>query len=98
MDNEATSSARKWTFLTNHLHIILCLHRDDTSTIRSLAVNIGITERSVQRILKELIEEEVITSQRDGRNNTYQINYHYKLRHELEKNHNIGELLEILKE
>ncbi len=87
-----------WTFLTNHLHVILCLHRDEETTVRSLALSIGVTERSVQRILNELVEAQVITREREGRRNVYKIDYKYRLRHQLEKNHNIGELLELLKE
>jgi len=88
----------KWTFLTNHLHVVLCLHRDNRVTVRQLATQIGITERSVQRILSELVEVKAISRKRDGRRNQYQINYEYRLRHPLEKNHSIGELLELLEE
>ena len=88
----------KWTFLTNHLHVILCLHRENKITVRELAAQIGITERSVQRILSELVEVDAISRKRDGRRNLYEINYAYRLRHLLEKNHSIGELLELLEE
>lgn len=95
--NKPTPS-RNWTFLTNHLHVILCLHRDTATTVRNLALSIGITERSVQRILNELVEVNAITRERDGRRNIYKIDYKHRLRHQLEKNHSIGELLELLKE
>ena len=88
----------KWTFLTNHLHVLLCLHRDENITVRQLATNIGITERSVQRILSELEEVEAISREREGRRNRYEINLEYRLRHPLERNHSIGELLELLEE
>ena len=88
----------KWTFLTNHLHVLLCLHRDKNITVRQLATNIGITERSVQRILSELEEVEAITREREGRRNRYEINLEYRLRHPLERNHSIGELLNLLEE
>lgn len=98
--NSATneSSVSKWTFLTNHLHVILCLHRDGDSTVRELASLIGITERSVQRILSELEEANTISRKREGRRNRYQINLKYRLRHPLERNHSIGELLDLLEE
>ena len=93
-----TKISGKWTFLTNHLHVILCLHRDHDITVRILATQIGITERSVQRILKELEDAKAITRRRDGRRNLYQIRYKHRLRHPLEKNHTIGEVLELLEE
>ncbi len=92
------STSSNWTFLTNHLHVILCLHREKETTVRDLALCIGVTERSVQRILNELVESEVITRERDGRRNIYKIDYTYRLRHKLERNHSIGELLELLRE
>ena len=92
------SIASNWTFLTNHLHAILCLHRKEETTVRNLAVQIGVTERSVQRILNELVDAGAITREREGRTNSYTIDYNYRLRHKLEKNHTIGELLELLKE
>ncbi len=95
--NQASTSSN-WAFLTNHLHVILCLHRKEETTVRNLAVRIGITERSVQRILNELVDSGVITRERDGRRNTYKIDYEYRLRHKLERTHSIGELLELLKE
>ena len=95
---KAVNTTSNWTFLTNHLHVILCLHRDKETTVRNLASYIGITERSVQRILNELVDCGVITRERDGRRNVYKIDYDYRLRHELEKNHSIGELLRLLKE
>ncbi|MGB0993854.1 MAG: helix-turn-helix domain-containing protein, partial [Akkermansiaceae bacterium] len=82
----------------NHLHVILCLHRDNAITVRNLASLIGITERSVQRILSELEEAKAISRKREGRCNTYKIRYTYRLRHSLEKNHTIGELLTLLEE
>ena len=88
----------KWTFLTNHLHVILCLHREENVTVRQLATKIGITERSVQRILGELEEVKAISREREGRCNRYEINLKYRLRHPLERNHSIGELLNLLEE
>lgn len=92
------STSSNWAFLTNHLHVILCLHRKEETTVRNLAISIGITERSVQRILNELVDSKVITRERDGRRNIYKIDYEYSLRHHLERNHSIGELLELLEE
>lgn len=93
-----TEPNRKWTFLTNHMHVLLCLHRDGETTVRDLASQIGITERSVQRILSEMVEAKVLTRKKIGRCNRYSIRKTYRLRHPLEKNHTVGEILAILEE
>lgn len=95
---DQSAKTYKWTFLTNHLHVILSLHRDSEITVRMLALNIGITERSVQRILNELEEVGAVERTKTGRNNSYKIDYKHRLHHPLEKNHTIGEVLELLEE
>lgn len=86
----------QWTFLTNHLHVLVSLSRVPTSRIRDLADEVGITQRAVQRILAELVEDEVINIEKDGRRNIYTINPKKRLCHPLESKHSIGQLLEIL--
>ena len=50
-----------WTFLTNHSHVLICLSRDPLMRLRDIAVQVGITERAVQRIVADLEAGEVIT-------------------------------------
>ncbi len=82
-----------WTFLTNHTHVLICLHRDPTIRLRDVAQAVGITERAVQRIVQELEEAGVITRERDGRRNTYQVDAQSLLRHPLEGHCSVGDLL-----
>ena len=86
-----------WSFLTNHTHLLVCLSRDPDLTVRRLAMMVGITERSVQRILAELEESGVVTRTREGRRNRYEVDLKYQLRHPLESQHTVGELLATLR-
>ena len=45
--------AESWTFLTNHAHVLVLLHRDPELRLRDLAEQVGITERATQRIVGE---------------------------------------------
>ncbi|MDC0302684.1 winged helix-turn-helix domain-containing protein [bacterium] len=90
------SSTPHWTFLTNHFHIIVSLSRDPYSRIRDLSDEVGITQRAVQRILAELVDDKVLKVRKEGRRNHYTINRRKRLRHPLENQHNIGDLLDIL--
>jgi DNA-binding MarR family transcriptional regulator len=85
-----------WTFLTNHFHIIVSLSREPYSRIRDLSDQVGITQRAVQRILAELVEDKVLKVRKEGRRNHYTINRKKRLRHPLEHQHSIGDLLDIL--
>lgn len=80
----ATTTDARWTFLTNHTHILLCLARDPELRIRDIADLVGITQRAVQRILVELEESGALTHTRVGRRNRYQVNLDCQMRHPLE--------------
>jgi DNA-binding IclR family transcriptional regulator len=85
-----------WTFLTNHMHVLVCLGRDPDLRIRDLSQQIGITERAVQRILHELVAEGYLELIKEGRRNHYRVLTERRLRHPLEGNTTVGALLELL--
>ncbi len=90
------STPASWTFLTNHSHVLMCLHRDSQIRLRDVADEVGITERAVQRIIQELEEAQVITRQREGRRNQYRVNTRSHLRHSLESHCTVGDLLKMV--
>ena len=85
-----------WTFLTNHTHVLVCIVRDPTITMRAVADQVGITERGVQRIIHELELDGYLTRTRVGRRNTYQLRAHQPLRHPLEASTTLDALLDFL--
>jgi DNA-binding Lrp family transcriptional regulator len=85
-----------WTFLTNHTHVLVCIARDPGTTMRSIAENVGITERAVQRIVGELVEGGYLTRTRDGRRNEYRLDASAPLRHPLERGTRLEDLLAVL--
>ncbi|MEM6749146.1 MAG: winged helix-turn-helix domain-containing protein [Planctomycetota bacterium] len=85
-----------WTFLTNHSHVLICIGRNPRMRLRDVAERVGITERAVQRIVRELGEAGVLERHREGRNNVYRLNRGAPLRHPLESHHQIGELLDLI--
>lgn len=87
-----------WTFLSNHLHVLLCLAEEPDVRLRDVADRVGITERAVQRIVSELEFAGIITRAREGRRNHYEIHGKVSLRHPLEAHHTVGELIALLAE
>lgn len=85
-----------WTFLTNHGHVLLALHRQPDLRQREIAALVGITEGATQRILTELQDCGYLDVERVGRRNRYRVNNDLGLRHPLEDGHCIGELLDTL--
>jgi hypothetical protein len=84
---------RGWTFLTNHAHVLVCIAEEPNVRGRDIAAQVGITERAAQSIVSDLVAEGYVTRHREGRRNRYEVNPDAPLRHPLEQDHTIGELL-----
>jgi predicted DNA-binding transcriptional regulator len=98
-DDRAVKSGRAgWTFLTNHGHVLLCIFEDPGIRGRDIAERVGITERAAQAIIADLVDQGYLTRTRVGRRNSYSINSDRPLRHAVEAQHTIGELLQLLGE
>lgn len=93
---QQSETTSQWTFLTNHTHVLVCLSQNEAITVRELAVQIGITERSVQRILSELETDGVLKKFKEGRQNRYEINTKQRLRHPLEHEKTVEQLLKAI--
>lgn len=88
--------AGDWTFFTNHAHVLVCLARDPDSLLREVADEVGITEGAVQRIVSELVEAGYLRRTRVGRRNRYVLDRSRPLRHPLERDTTVGDLLAAL--
>jgi predicted transcriptional regulator len=86
----------RWTFLTNHAHVLLCIAREADIRLRDVADSVGITERAAQRIAADLESEGYITTERIGRRNRYIVCSELPLRHPLEEHQSVGSLLKLL--
>lgn len=86
----------RWTFLTNHAHVLIILHGDPELVLREVAVRVGITERAVQRIVHDLEEGGFIEREKVGRQNRYRVLKDQPLRHPIEAHRTIGDLLHLI--
>jgi predicted ArsR family transcriptional regulator len=86
----------RWTFLTNHAHVLAVLHSDPQLVLRQVAIEVGITERAVQRIVQDLEEGGFIQREKVGRQNRYQVLTGQSLRHPIEAHRKIGDLLKLI--
>src|SRR5262245_58375751 len=65
----------KWTFLSNHGHVLLAIAREPEARVREIAHQVGITERAVLRIIAELEESGYLSHRRNGRRNNYRVHH-----------------------
>ena len=82
-----------WTFLTNHSHVLICLARDPQLRLRDLPEQVGTTERAVQGNVNDLEAAGCLTRHREGRRNRYDIATDRPMRHRVERQHIVGDLL-----
>ncbi len=85
-----------WTFFSNYGHVLVCLSRNNEARLRDVASEVGITERAVQKIVRDMQDAGFITVSKQGRCNRYRLNKRKSLRHGLESHCNIGKLLALV--
>ncbi len=90
------TAAHGWTFLTNHGHVLVCLAATPDARLRDVAERVGITERAVQQIVRELEQSGYVVKQRVGRRNNYTVVRAGRFRHPLESGTSVGEFIDLV--
>ncbi len=85
-----------WTLFSNHGHVLFCLARDSEARLRDVAADVGITERAVQKIVRDLRDGGMISIKKSGRRNCYRIHKKQPLRHELEAGCKLRGLIKVV--
>jgi|SRR5918996_5193850 predicted ArsR family transcriptional regulator len=86
-----------WSFITNHGAVLSLVAKQNQITAREIANQLGITERSVLRIISDLEAEGYLERTRDGRVNYYRVNHDLPLRRPELRDTAVGELLNLLR-
>lgn len=85
-----------WTLFSNHGHVLVCLARDPQARLRDVAADVGITERAVQKIVRDLQDGGMISVTKSGRRNCYRIHGKQALRHNLEAGCKVRDLIKVV--
>lgn len=91
-----TAAQHRWTFFTNHAHVLILLYGEPELVLREVAAKVGITERAVQRIVQELEEGGFLERERVGRRNRYRVPPGNHLRHPIEAHCQVSEVLKLV--
>jgi len=89
-------AAPRWTFLTNHGQLLLCIAKEPGLSLREIGDRVGITERAAHRIVSELEASGYLSRGRNGRRNRYTIRPHLPLPDSVARERQIGDLLDAL--
>ena len=92
----STSKDSSWRFVSNHAHVLAAVAGQPDARMRDIALEIGITERTVAQIIAELVADGYVVRFRRGRRNRYVVHLDRPLRHPLHRHRTIGELIAFL--
>ena len=95
-DSPSPSTGPRWTFLSNHAHVLISLAEDSDVLMREVAAKTGITERAVAKILVDLEREGLVERHREGRRNSSKLDLDKPLRHPIEQHRTVGELIALI--
>jgi hypothetical protein len=82
---------------SNHGNVLLVLSEDPDARLRDVAARVGITERAVQKIVRDLQDDGLLNVSKHGRRNRYRINTRKALRHPLDSHRTVGSLLTLIR-
>jgi hypothetical protein len=88
--------SERWTFLTNHGHALICIARDPRVRLRDVAGLLGVTERTAQAIVNDLVDGGYVLRTRVGNRSQYVVRASLPLRHPVERDHAVGELIDLM--
>jgi DNA-binding MarR family transcriptional regulator len=85
-----------WKFLTNHALVLCLIAQQPRITAREISATINITEKATRNIINDLETDGYITKKKEGRRLRYRVYPNLPLRHAIQQDKAIGDLLEVL--
>jgi hypothetical protein len=78
---DAVQQVPPWTLVTSHGLVLLFVSSNPDATIRETAEAIGLTERRVAAVIRDLVAAGLLSVRRSGRRNHYTLNHKAHFRH-----------------
>ncbi|MBI4188892.1 MAG: MarR family transcriptional regulator [Chloroflexi bacterium] len=85
-----------WTFITNHGAVLVTITKHGKVRAADIALELGLSERTVRRIISNLTAEGYINKKREGKVNQYQLNTELPLRRPGMQDVKIRDLIETI--
>jgi DNA-binding IscR family transcriptional regulator len=84
---------KEWTFLSAHGRVFVYIANHPRDTAQEIAERARLSIRAVQLIIADLEKSGYIIKHREGRNNCYTVRPELPMRHQLESEHSVGDIL-----
>ena len=86
----------QWKFISNHGAVLAYVAKHPQALATDIAAVVGVRERTVRRIIADLLEDGYIEKKRVGRMNRYRVNLKAPLRHPVMRYARVGDLVKAL--
>jgi DNA-binding IclR family transcriptional regulator len=87
---------RSWGFITSHARVLLAVAQEPELRVEAIAKAAEVTERSVYRILADLVEAGYLRRRRAGTHNLYELRPERPLGDPVLEQHELGELVSLI--
>lgn len=87
---------RRWSLLTAHAHVLLCIAQDPDTRVREIAASVGISERGAHQIVADLVGAGYVRRARIGRRNRYAIEAKTTLKNTPVPHRRVASIVELL--
>ena len=85
-----------WKFITNYGIVLAYVGKHPDALAADIATNVGVRERTIRRIIDELVSDGYLEKDRVGRTNRYRVNFEAPLRRSIMRGAKVGDILETL--
>jgi DNA-binding MarR family transcriptional regulator len=96
VSDRAPDSERRWSLLTAHAEVLLCIARDPDTRVREIAAAVGISERGAHQIVTDLVGAGYVRRARVGRRNRYAIETKTTLKHTPVRHRRVASIVALL--
>ena len=87
---------RRWSLLTTHAQVLLCIARNPDTRVREIAETVGISERGAHQIVADLVNAGYVRRARIGRRNHYAIETKTALKHTPVRHRRVASIVALL--
>ena len=91
-------SKRNWRFLTSHGIVFIHIVKNPEDTIRRIADELDLAERTVAAILSDLRDDGYVTVAKKGKFNVYSVNPGLPMRHPSHAHYTVRDFFAVLAE
>lgn len=85
-----------WSLMSSHGVVLFYIAAHPESTMREMSATLGLTERRVAQLVRDLSESDLLTINRTGRRNTYSVNAEAPFRHPTLRHVTLGQFGKLL--